>query len=111
MDFFICSVLLIMPSLNATTMQPTTTPPVTVVCPRASVITRTATVAPSSVDLAASDQHYVVLPPQLILRNTVRNSVGLTTLLQWEQPQSQMNSQAYAKYAMGPPQVNFLLQS
>ena len=38
----------------------------------------------------------------------MRGSVGLFTVLQQQKPQSQMPSQAYANYAMGPPQVSFL---
>ena len=64
-------------------MAATTTLAVTVVCSRASPITMTVTVVPTSVGLAASHQHDVVLPPQLILRDIV---------LQHHQPQFQMPS-------------------
>ena len=37
--------------------------------------------------------------------------VGLTTVQQQQQPQSHMPSQAYANYAMGPPQLRCLFQS
>ena len=67
--------------------------------------------APSSGGLAALGQHDVVMPPQLILRDTFRASIGLTTVLQQQQPQSQMFSQTYANNAMGPPQVHFVFQS
>ena len=52
-------------------------------------------------------QQDVVLPPQLIQRDTWRGSAGLTCVPQQPQPQSQMSSQAYANYDMGPLQVNF----
>ena len=45
----------------------------------------------------------VVLLSQLILRKTVRGCVGLTTMLQQQQPQSQMPSQAYTNNASGSP--------
>ena len=61
-------------------------------------------------DLAVLHQHYVVLLPQLIPSCIMRGSVGLTTVPQQQQPQSQMPSQVYINYAMGPSQVNFLLQ-
>ena len=48
--------------------------------------------APMFVSLTALCQHDVVLPPQLILRDTMRDSVGVTTLQQQQQPQSQMPS-------------------
>ena len=89
----------------------TTTPPVTVVCHGASPITLTVTMAPTSVGLAASDQLDMVLPPQLIPRDTMRDSVGLTTVPQQQQLRSQMPSPEYVNYAMGPPQVSFLFQS
>ena len=59
-----------------------------------------------SVGQTTSAQHYVVLPSQLIPRDTVRDSVGLTNMPQ-QQSQSQMPSQAYANYAMGPLQASF----
>ena len=65
----------------------------------------TFTVAATSVGLATSGQHDVVLPPKVIMRDTVKGSVGLATV----PPQSQMPSQAYANYAMGS-QVSFLFQ-
>ena len=60
------------------------------------------TLAPTSVHLTTSDQHDAVLLPQLILRDTIRDSAGLITLPQQQQPLCQMPSQAYANYAMGP---------
>ena len=101
----------------------TTTAPVTVVCYWA--ITMTVTLVTTTVDLPALGQHDVhtsmdvtklgqhdvVLPPQLILRDSMRGSVGLATVSKQQQPQSQMPSQAYANYALGPPQVSFLIQS
>ena len=52
-------------------------------------------------------QHDVVLLPQLILRNTMRVSAGLTTMLQQQPPQPQVLSHAYANYVMDPLQVSF----
>ena len=54
---------------------------------------------------ATSGQHEVVLPPLLTLWHSA-GDVGLATVLQ-QQPPSQMPFQAYAIYAMGPPQVSF----
>ena len=85
-------------------------PSVTAVCSKASPITMTITMAPTSVGLAVLDHHDVVLPPQLIPWDTMRDSVGLTTVLQQQQSQSEMPCQAYANYAMGPLQMNFLSQ-
>ena len=79
--FFHCSVILIISPVNATT----TTPPVTVVFSRASPITITVTMALTSMGLATSGQHDVVLPPQLILRDALRGSVGLVTVLMQKQ--------------------------
>ena len=62
-------------------------PPVTVVCSRASPIIMTVTMAPTSVGLAAFGQYGVLLPPQLIPRDTMSGSVGLTTQPQQQQPQ------------------------
>ena len=75
-----------------------------------SLITTMVTVAATSVGLTTFGQHDVVLLPRMILRDTIRGSACLTTLPQQEQPQSQMSSQAYANYAMGPPHM-FLIQS
>ena len=72
----------------------TSTPPVRVVCSRASPIITTVSVATTFVVLVASDQHDVVLPPHLIIREKMRGFVGLTTVLQQHQHQSQMPSQA-----------------
>ena len=96
-----------MPPVTATT----TTSAVKVVCSRASLITMTVTITPTSVDLAAVGQHDMILPTQLILMNTMMGSVDLTTVLQQQQSQSQMPSQAYTNYAMSPPQLSFLFQS
>ena len=85
----------------------TTTQPVTVVCSGSLLITTTVTLAPTSVGLTTSDEHDVVLLPKLIPRDPVRGSVGLITLPQQPQPKSQMPSQAYATYAVGPLQVCF----
>ena len=84
----------------------TTTTPATVVCSGESTTTITVTVVPTPVRLTtASGQHDVVLLSPLILRDAVRGVVSLATVPQQE-PQSQMPSQAYASYAMGPSQVN-----
>ena len=99
---FSFSMFLIISQVTATT----TTPPVTVVCSR--TISMTVTLVPTAVDLTAFGQHDVVLPPQLILRNTVRGSVCLTTVPQQQQSQSQIPSQAYTNYALGPTQMSFL---
>ena len=105
--FFLCSVFLILSPV--TTTSPTQH--VTVVCSRASPIAMTITKALISVGLATSWEQVVILPPKLILRDTIMGSVGLATESQQQQPQSQMLSQAYANYAMGPLQVSFLFQS
>ena len=65
--------------------------------------------APTSVGLAALDQNDVVLLPQLIQRHTMRGSVVLTTVLQQQQPLSQMTFLAYTNYAMSPSQVSLYL--
>ena len=84
----------------------TTTPPVTVVCSSMSSLLSAVTMAPSVMGLpVTSVQHDVVLPPLLTLRNS-KGVVSLATVPQ-QQPQSQMPVQAYANYAMGPPQVCF----
>ena len=72
----------------------TTTPPVAVVFCGASTITIHVTMAPTCVGLTALGQHSVFLPPQLILRDTMRGSAGITNVPQQQQPQSQMPSQA-----------------
>ena len=84
-----------------------TIPPVIVVCSGASLITMTVIMAPTSVGQTTSDQHDVVLPPQWILREAVRGSVSLTTMPEHQQPQSQMPSQAFVNYTMGPLLVSF----
>ena len=89
----------------------TITLPVTGVCSGASLITMTIVMASTSVGQSTSGQHDVVLLPQLILRDTMKGSVGITPMLQQQQSQSQMPSQAYADRAMGPLQVGFLFQS
>ena len=59
----------------------TTTPPVTVVA-SASTPAVTVRMASTSMGLAASDQHDMVLPLSLILRDTIRGTIGLTTVMQ-----------------------------
>ena len=46
-------------------------------------------------------QQDVVLKPQLILRDAMRGSARLNNMPQ-QQPESQIPSQAYVNYAMGP---------
>ena len=74
----------------------------------ASSITTTVTVVPTTVKLAALVQHDEILPPPLIVRGMVKDSVGLAPVLQQQQSWSQIPSQTYANYAMGPSQVSFL---
>ena len=82
-----------------------------VVCSSALTTAMTVTMAPSFVGLtSALIQHYVILLPPLILRDTVRGDVGLATVPQQES-HSQMPSQAYAKYALGPSQMSFVFES
>ena len=64
-----------------------------VVCSRASPINMIVTMATTSEGLAALGHCDVVLPPQLTPGDPVRGSVGLTTVLQQQHPQSQMPSQ------------------
>ena len=88
------------------TMATTTTAHVTVVCSGTSSLLMTVTMAPSLMGLSMRlDQHNVVFPPPLTLRDSI-GVVGLATVQQ-QQPQSQMPLQAYAYYAMGHPQVWF----
>ena len=63
--------------------------------------------APPSVGQITLGQHEVALLPQLILKDTTRGLSGLTTMSLQQQPQSRMPFQAYAHYAMGPPQSSF----
>ena len=59
----------------------TTTPSVMVACYSASSLTKTVTMAPTLMGLPATwDQHDVVVPPLLALRDT-RGVVGLATVL------------------------------
>ena len=73
-------------TVNTTT---TTTQSVTIVCSGAP-ITVTVTMASTFVGQRTLDQHNVVLPPQLILRATIKGYVGPTTVPQPQQPQSQL---------------------
>ena len=78
----------------------------TVVCSGTSFLLMAVTMAPFLMGLQAMlGQHDVILPPLLILRDS-GGVVGLTPVTQ-QQPQPQMPLQAYANYAMGPPQVSF----
>ena len=63
----------------------TNTPPVTVVCPGALLIMITVLLALTSVGQITLGQHDVVLQPQLIQRDTVRGSAGLTNMPQQHQ--------------------------
>ena len=94
--------------LQVAVSNTTTTPHVTAVCSGALLISMTFALPPTPVGQTTLSQHDVVLPPKVILRDTMRGPVGLTTMPQQQQPQSQMPSQAYANFAMGPPQVAFL---
>ena len=62
---------------------------------------------PTFVGQTSSHQHDVVLPPKLIPRDMMIGYDVLTTMLWWQQPQSQMSSQTYAIYAMGHLQASF----
>ena len=88
---------------------PMTTPSVTVVHSSASYITTTVTMAPTTVGLVVSGQHYGVLLPLLIIEDLKVSSFGLATMPQQQQLQSHLASQANANYSMGPPQVSFSL--
>ena len=91
---------------QASTTTSMTTTHVTVVCSNTPSCLSAVTMAPSLMRLPAkSGQHNVVLPSLLTPKNS-RGVVGLATVPQ-QQPQSQMPLQAYANYAMGPPQVGF----
>ena len=65
---------------------------VTFVHSGATLITMMVMLATISVGQTTLVPHDVVLPPQLILRGTMRGSPGLTTMLQQHQSQSQMPS-------------------
>ena len=52
-------------------------------------------------DLAASGQYDMVLPPQLIPWDTITASVSLTTTLQQQQPQFQMPYQSISQLCHG----------
>ena len=58
------------------------TPPVTEVCFRALLIIATVKMTPTTVGQSSSSYHDVVLQPQLIPRDTMRSSDGLTTVMQ-----------------------------
>ena len=89
MDYFIQCVL-IMSQVTVTTT--TVTQPVTVVCCGSSLITVTVMLGPTFVSQMTSGNHDMFLPPQLIMRNTVRGTAGLSTMPWQQQPQSQMPS-------------------
>ena len=76
--FFFYNVLLIMCKFTGNT----TTPPVTVVCYRASAITMTVTMASTSVGLATFGWYDVVLPLEMIQWDRMRGYVGLTIVPQ-----------------------------
>ena len=103
--FFVAFIM----SQASTTLATNTTPPVTVVSSGMSSLFSIVTMVPSLMGLpATSGQHEVVLPPPLTPRHS-GGAVGLATVLQ-QQPPSQMPLQAYANYAMGPPQVGFFFR-
>ena len=79
MDVFFFVLCLIMSTVTTTS----TNPPVTIVCSRALLITMTVTMAPTSVGLATLGQHDVILPPQWIIRDTMRGLSGLATIPQY----------------------------
>ena len=106
MTVFLCRVFHFVSQANMTV----TIPPVIVVCIWASTTTMTVTVVLISERQAGASGQHGVLPPPLIPRDTVRSVAHLVTVSQ-QQTQSQMPSQAYASYAMGPSQVSFLFQS
>ena len=51
----------------------------------------TVMLAPTSVGQTTAGQHDVILPPKLILRDTIRGSVGQTTVPQQQEHQSQIS--------------------
>ena len=79
-------------------------------CAVAALITVMAMFVPTSVGQITSGQQDVVLPPQLILRDTVRCTTGITNMLQQQQSQSQMPSQEQVNYAMGLLLVSSLVE-
>ena len=84
-----------------------TTPPVTVVFSGAPLISMTVILPPVSVGQITLGQQDVVLPPRLMLRDTMMDSAGITNMPKQLHPHSHMPSQACANYAMGPSQVSF----
>ena len=105
-DFLLCVLSMSQVAMSTTS----TTLSETVVCSGALLITTTVMLAPTSVGLITLDQQDVVLLLQLIPRDMMRGSAGLTNVPQLQQPQSQMPSQAYANYAMGQV-CKFLLKN
>ena len=93
--------------MSQVTVTTTTTTAAVTVCSRVIFKTMMVMLSSNSLGKTMSGQHDVVWPLQLILKDTVRGSVGLTTMLQQQQSQSQIPSQAYANYAMGHPLVSF----
>ena len=81
----------------------TTTPPVTVVCSRVSLITMMVTLAPTSVGQITLGLHDMVLLQQFIPRDTLWGSA----VPQQQNPQLKIPSQAYDNYATCPTQVTF----
>ena len=68
-----------MSQVTQTTTTTITTPHVTLVYTRAMLITKMVILAATSVDQMISGQHDMVLLPQLIMMDTIRSFVGLTT--------------------------------
>ena len=96
-------------SQASTNMAITTTPPVTVVCSGMSSLHQLLWAASMIGLLATLGQHDVVLPPPLTPR-CPGGDFCLATVSH-QQPISTLPPQAYAKYAMGSPQVGFFFQS
>ena len=71
------------------------------------LITMVLMLDPTSVGKKTSGQYDMILPAELMPRGTIRSSTGLTTMLQQQQCQSQVPSQAYANYPMEPSLVSF----
>ena len=76
----------------------TTTPPVTVVCSRPTLITTMVMLAPTFVGLMTSNHHDVVLLSLFIVRDRMGSSAGHITMPKQQQPKYQMSSQAYTNY-------------
>ena len=78
--------------MSQVVMTISTAPPVMGVYSVVSLVTTMVTSAPTSVGYITSGKQDVVMPPQLILRDTFRGSTGLMCATA-KQPQSKMPSQ------------------